>query len=631
MKKLIIFFISLLILLPILAQTPIPEIRWLENIGSALPDHGSAIIHDSYGNSFITGYFRDTTDFDPSPATHSLIASGSKDGFLAKYDTSGAYLFAFSLGGTTFYDEGGELAIDDSNHIYVLGEFSSTVDFDPSPAVANLTSSAGGDIFLSKYDQFGVFMWATHWGGSTIKAHDIVVDDSGNVYAIGEFNGTIDFDGGGATYNLTCTSGKNVFIVKYNNNGNFVWAIQIETNSDCKGNDLAIDSAGNIYATGYISYLADLDPTGTVYLVNPNNLNTFIAKYSSDGNLILGTCVNSNNINVGNAIEVDDSFNIYITGYFLNQVDFDPGAGVANLTPSPSMSAECFIAKYNSVANYLWANEIGSNNWDSGNDLVVDYNNQVYIITLEGSMTRVYKFNSLGVEEWTFDIYSSGGLYLSDIEIDHFKNLYFIGDYAGNATCNSYSGNHYLSGPMPHFDVIGGKYNVCHLLGPPSVTFSLPPGEGSVCFDHAAFGVSGGDPVGGIYSGTGISSGNFDPSIAGLGTHIITYTVMDQNLCTRTAYNQVIVNPCIGFETSEVELISIYPNPADDVAIINSSIGIQSIILYDVHGNMIISLIPEFNQINSLSISLDDLKPGIYFMHLTNLLSYQTVHKLIKQ
>ena len=120
------------------------------------------------------------------------------------------------------------VTVDVSGNVYTIGHFEGTVDFDPGVGSYNLTSTGNSDVFISKLDASGNFIWAIKLGGTSIdQGLSIVVDATGNVYSAGNFYGTADFDPSTATFNLTSAGYADVFITKLDVSGNFVWAKKI--------------------------------------------------------------------------------------------------------------------------------------------------------------------------------------------------------------------------------------------------------------------------------------------------------------------------------------------------------------------------------------------------------------------
>src|SRR5207247_4738949 len=103
--------------------------------------------------------------FDPSPATYNMIAAGSNDIFISKLDSSGNFIWAKQFSGTN-NEEGLSINTDAAGNIYTTGFFNGTTDFDPGAGIYNLTSAGMADVFVSKLDSSGNFIWASRFGGT---------------------------------------------------------------------------------------------------------------------------------------------------------------------------------------------------------------------------------------------------------------------------------------------------------------------------------------------------------------------------------------------------------------------------------------------------------------------------------
>jgi hypothetical protein len=187
---------------------------WAKQLGGIGNDVGYGISVDSSGNVYITGTFNDTADFDPGAGTANLTSVGSQDSFISKLDSSGNYVWAKQLGGTSA-DVARDISMDSGGNVYTTGTFQGTADFDPGASTANLTSAGGRDSFISKLDSSGNYVWAKQLGGTGNDiGRSISVDSSSNVYTVGYFTGTADFDPGASTANLTAGGATNSFISK---------------------------------------------------------------------------------------------------------------------------------------------------------------------------------------------------------------------------------------------------------------------------------------------------------------------------------------------------------------------------------------------------------------------------------
>ena len=190
----------------------------------------------------------------------------------------GNFLWAKNSGGTGS-DWGNSLATDSEGNVYTTGRFEGTADFDPGAGTFNLTSAGFEDIFISKLDSQGNFLWARKFGSSGFDfGTSIATDSEGNVYTTGSFQGTIDFDPGAGTFNLTSIEG-NLFVSKLDSQGNFEWAQNFGGFGFNRGNSLATDSVGNVYTTGSFQGTADFDPgAGTFNLTSAGGEDIFISK-----------------------------------------------------------------------------------------------------------------------------------------------------------------------------------------------------------------------------------------------------------------------------------------------------------------------------------------------------------------
>jgi CSLREA domain-containing protein len=295
------------------------------------------------------------------------------------------FVWAKSMGGTD-YDEGYSIAIDSSGNVYTTGKFEGTVDFDPGAGTYNLTSAGYSDIFVSKVDSSGDFIWAKRMGGISDYGDygiDIAVDSSGDVYTTGYFSGTVDFDPGAGAANLTVGAGaQEIFVSKLDTDGNFVWAKSLGGGGNGSGSSIAVDSGGDVYTTGYFEGTGDFNPgTGTYNLTGLGAQDIFVSKLNSSGNFVWAKRMGDVSSEIGFGIALDSSDNVYTTGFFESTVDFDPGAGLANLTSAGYR--DIFISKLNSSGNFVWAKNIGGtgesgNDGDYGYDIAVDSSGDVY-------------------------------------------------------------------------------------------------------------------------------------------------------------------------------------------------------------------------------------------------------------
>ncbi len=365
------------------------DLVWVKQIGQAGTDVGYDIALDTSGNVYITGIFsgfsgNNTVDFDPAIGTFFLNNAGVEDIFIVKLDSNGNLIWAKSIGGTDS-DVGLGIAVDSNGNVFTTGHFKGTTDFDPGNNTFNLTSAGMTDIFISKLDSTGSFVWAKSMGGSGAngdKSRSIALDSNGNVYTTGYFENSVDFDPGVGVFNLANGGSLDIFISKLDNNGNFVWAKGIGGAIVDIGNDITLDLTGNIFLTGTFTGDVDFDPgLGISSLTNVGGLDIFVAKLNVNGEFVWAKNMGGTSSDQGRGIATDATGNVYTTGQFIsNTVDFDPGPGTYILTNTFGTSSNIFISKLNSSGEFVWAKSMGStiNTNNSGNDIGLDNNGNVF-------------------------------------------------------------------------------------------------------------------------------------------------------------------------------------------------------------------------------------------------------------
>lgn len=153
---------------------------------------------------------------------------------------------------------------------------------------------------------------------------------------------------------------------------------------------------------------------------------------------------------------------------------------------------------------------------------------------------------------------------------------------------------------------------------------SLQPFD-TVCMEWEPFELTGGMPEGGVYSGTGVEDGMFDPDAAGIGNHMITYTYTDQNGCENNAIEEIVVTSCVGIRQIEHELVRIYPNPSSGIFMLElQAKGTFHISVMNLLGDQILEKYITSN--NRLDLKTSDA--GIYLLKVSNG-KYSRIHRLM--
>ncbi|MGV3613107.1 MAG: SBBP repeat-containing protein [Fluviicola sp.] len=353
---------------------------WAKRIGGIGHDIGSSILVNNSGNVYITGYFKDIVDFDPGNGTVNLTSQAEADGFALKLDVNGNFIWAKRWGGFD-NDDGISISLDASGNLYVIGSFWETVDFDPGSGTVNITSAGDSDAYLLKLDPNGNFVWVKTFGGSTtdFAAPFVLVDPFGNIYCTGHFTGTIDFNPGAATFNISSIGPDiDAFVLKLDPNGDFLWAKAMGGTNVESVTSISVDVSGNVYMLGFFFGTSDLHPgTGVDNHTSAGSGDVFISKLDSNGDFVWAKRIGGTGLDRGFSITTDQNGNVYATGSFSETADFDPGAGIFNLTYLGFY--DFFVLRLDAAGNFLWAKSIGGTGWDAGNDIAVDGSGNVYM------------------------------------------------------------------------------------------------------------------------------------------------------------------------------------------------------------------------------------------------------------
>ena len=455
---------------------------WAKALGGSANDIGNGVAVDGSGDVIAAGSFSGTADFDPSVNVRNRTSAGASDIFVLALNASGDDLAnhaptvsgipdqALTTNITTIPIAGFFTDPDSDSLTYTATQ----EDGSALPVWLSLNSStgiftgflpigfAGLRLKVTASDYFGASVTSAAFnlttlspagfplglGGGNVTA--IATDGSGNVYVTGNYRGTVDFDPGVGTANLTSNGGADVFIEKLDSSGAYVWAKTFGAADLDRAEGIAVDNSGNVVVTGYFHDTVDFDPGAGTYSLSASVQDIFVEKLDSSGAFVWAKSFVGSTVGVGSGVAMDGSGNVYITGYYMNTVDFDPGAGVANLTSNGGTAV--FIEKLDSSGNYVWAKAVGDTGVDSGNGIAVDVSGNVYTT---GSFTGtvdfdpgpgpanltgnnvgsvfIEKLDSSGNYVWAKAVAGSGTNSGNGVAVDGSGNVYTTGSFSGTA------------------------------------------------------------------------------------------------------------------------------------------------------------------------------------------------------
>jgi hypothetical protein len=532
-----------------------------------------------------------------------------------------------AIGGSSV-DRGNFITYDASGNIYVTGCFSGAVDFDFGSASYILNSHGGTDIFIEKLDSSGRLIWAKNMGGYVWDmGYSIAIDNLGNLYITGYFDGTVDFDPGSATYNLTSVGYRDIFVQKLDSSGNFIWAKSMGGSDADYGYSISIDASASIYITGVFQDTADFDPGSSVFsMISAGKYDIFILKLDSAGNFKWAKRMGGKHHDYGSYVTVDDSANVYTTGMFVDTIDFDPGSSSFNLLSAGG--DDIFIQKLDSAGNFIWAKRMGGIYSDRGNSIAIDELGNIFSTGYFGGTTdfdpgnAVYNLSANGLQDiyiqkldshgdfiWAKSMGKMSSNYGISIALDTSSNVYTTGLFSDTVDFDPGSANYTLisAGSIDIFIQkldSAGNFVWAKRIGGSQGDWGL-----SIAVDDSA----------NIYTtGAFWGTADLDP---GKTSYIYTAVGHDDIYIQKFKPTKVVSIFSSSVENDNIK-INLYPNPNNGsfiLSIDNSSITtneVYQVDVYDVMGKMLYSETLKASKRIRKNMTLESLNKGMYFISL---------------
>lgn len=482
---------------------------WAAPVGGFLGESVADIDAGGDGRLAVTGFFRLEADFDPGPGAQNISSGGAdNDAFLAHYLPDGRLDWVLGIGryGLASDNQNRAIAADASGNIYMTGSFTGTADFDPGMGLQLFDAQGAGDAFVARFDPGGNLAWVSRVSGSGAEAGtDLVFDQAGRVYALGNFSGNAAIISAGDTFRLERpTPIPAFFLARYSSGGRLELAFNPEGNAGYTGASLCLDNTGSVYVTGTFNGAADFDPgPGVIPLGGSGAAGAFVARYDALGNCLWAREVGAGAVLQPQRIQTDAAGNLVIAGTFSGTANFDPGASDAVLV-SAGGGLDVFIAGYGPDGNFRWAKSFGGSGLEQLGDMSVtpggdilltgNFNGTTDFDPGEGQILRqalifdafILALDSAGAFRWVHTLPSIGISNGAGLALGPAGTLYAAGFFQGTVT--------FTPGTPPQSSTLGGQ---------DLFLIQLKQQDGSVEWTGRAGGAGKDQPYALAYSGLG--------------------------------------------------------------------------------------------------------------------------------
>ncbi len=562
---------------------------WVKKAGGSgsNDDAAEGIAVDSDGNIVVVGsYSGNNAEFGD------LQVSGGGY-FIAKLDSDGEFLWV-----TTGEDNGSAHAyavdVDPNGSIYITGMLQGTVSFGDFTLIGTISDmgTAIDAAYIAKLDGDGNFLWAKRIdepedGWLIARGHSIKVDNEGNSYITGYYEGTAVFGETTLDSYSDGTGSFNVFIAKLDVDGEFVWANHAtlpndEAQAAAYAHAIAIDSDQNVYITGEYQGTPKF---GATVLAQPNFINLFVAKLNSSGQFLWALGNGADMENWGSSIAVDNEGYCYVGGkwgenpyVFVDDEPYSITFGSQTFTKNHS-GANAFVTKISSSGEYMWAKSVSTQG-------------------------------------------SPSGSYTNALAVDNYFNLYATGNFFRTANFDSYSYTSFETDDNPRADIWAGRVGDNN---PPNEILTFLVTANSQPIANATIAINQEDL-------TTNSEGLVSISLP-LGTY--SYTVTHPNYLTysssinfqqETTVDIILESNTTSSESHLAKGISLYPNPFKEAIYIDNYQYVNSVSIHSITGINVLS-----KPLNSNMVSTSRLNKGVYVVTVFLKNGEKQVFRLVKQ
>jgi hypothetical protein len=427
-------YTSLLLVIALLLGAPPVEAQLIFDGaisgGGPNADIGEGVAFGPDGVRYVVGTFEGTATFGDV----SITSAGDSDIFLVKYDGASA-VWARRAGSRLSDDIGRAVAVAPDGNVYITGYFYGIATWDGGDNLDGSLDNFGGyDAFLAKYTPEGNLVWVRQ-GGSTREdtGRDVAVDTAGNVYLAGSFEGPGGFDGVGVFGDTTLTSAgaSDAFLVKYDADGDVVWARRGGSDQDDLAYGVAVSGDGRIHLAGSFFGTALF---GDLPIQSGGQTDIFVVQYDADGEPVWVEGIGTEGYEYfrRGGIDLDTDGNVYLTGSFTNTIVLGPDE-LRSIGQT-----DVFVAKLDASGEGLWGRRGGGDGTDFSAAISVGDSHSGTYVFASGYIDRSGNFDGVSIDGQGRDGYLA--VFLSDGSLASIDLLGGTGHDAGTSIASYQTG-----------------------------------------------------------------------------------------------------------------------------------------------------------------------------------------------
>ncbi len=411
-----------------------PRLFWARSFGGPSSDLPNSVAVDAQGACYLIGrYTGAPTPVDLDPTEGMDVRSGTGC-FFTKLGSDGSFAWT-----KTYLEVTGinlrATALDHQGHIFIVGDFRGTVDFDPSGNVDNHTGPTSEDsLFLSRFDVEGNYNW-TRTIVSTFPT-EMTIDSLGRVFVVGFLRGVADFDPSAGVDQFDSIGVDAIFLTSFDNEGSYRWTRVIHgptSDNYLIAYGVSTTNTGEIYISGGFKGTVDFDPSGTVDNHQSNGYeDAFVSQYSANGTYLWTRTFGGADYDVVTKIAATTSGDVIVVGQYESDSDFDPTAGVDLHGPGGG-----FVTRIQGNGNYGWTQTFGIAAFGPfgafASRVALDEAQNIVVAGRDSDDLLITKLSPTGTEDWSARIHGTVDPYtsVSGLAIAENDNIVLTGLFYG--------------------------------------------------------------------------------------------------------------------------------------------------------------------------------------------------------